>query len=192
MYNEVTVLFVSFHSDDIIEKSIITIDKNIKIIVVENSINNDLKSKLEKKYPNVSVVLPEKNLGNGAGINFGLKKINTNKNYWKTTSDTEVVLECIVKFGFPKAVEMLNGMFAIAAYCFQSKAVWLARDKFGEKPIYYSFDQKNGFFFSSEIKFCTTITFGHLYISSFCEIIRFKCDKWSMGNIIKVNRCTII
>ena len=30
--NEITVLFVSYHSDDIIEKSIMTIDKNIKII----------------------------------------------------------------------------------------------------------------------------------------------------------------
>ena len=86
---------------------------------------------------------------NGEIYNFKelRNKINTNRNYWKTTSDTEVVLECIVKFGFSKAVEMLNGMFAIAAYCFQSKAVWLARDKFGEKPIYYSFDRKNGFFF---------------------------------------------
>ena len=35
MENEITVLFVSYHSDDIIEKSIMMIDKNIKIIVVE-------------------------------------------------------------------------------------------------------------------------------------------------------------
>lgn len=104
---------------------------------------------------------------NGEIYNFKelRKKINTNKNYWKTTSDTEVVLECIVKFGFPKAVEMLNGMFAIAAYCFQSKAVWLARDKFGEKPIYYSFDQKNGFFFSSEIKCLQKVPFFKKNIS---------------------------
>ena len=40
MENKITVLFVSYHSDDIIEKSIMTIDKNIKIIVVENSQNN--------------------------------------------------------------------------------------------------------------------------------------------------------
>ena len=96
MYNEVTVLFVSFHSDDIIEKSIITIDKNIKIIVVENSVNNDLKSKLEKKYPNVSVVLPEKNLGNGAGINFGLKKINTKFAFYLDV-DTELFPDTITK-----------------------------------------------------------------------------------------------
>ena len=38
MENEITVLFVSYHSEDIIEKSIMTIDKNIKII--ENPISN--------------------------------------------------------------------------------------------------------------------------------------------------------
>ena len=104
---------------------------------------------------------------NGEIYNFKelRNKINTNRNYWKTTSDTEVVLECIVKFGFSKAVEMLNGMFAIAAYCFQSKAVWLARDKFGEKPIYYSFDRKNGFFFSSEIKCLQKVPFFEKNIS---------------------------
>ena len=53
MENEITVLFVSYHSEDIIEKSIMTIDKNIKIIVVENSQNKILKNKLEEKYSNV-------------------------------------------------------------------------------------------------------------------------------------------
>ena len=63
MENEITVLFVSYHSDDIIEKSIMTIDKNIKIIVVENSKNNILKNKLEEKYSNVKVIIPQENAG---------------------------------------------------------------------------------------------------------------------------------
>ena len=77
MENEITVLFVSYHSDDIIEKSIMTIDKNIKIIVVENSKNKILKNKLEGKYSNVEVIIPKENLGNGAGINYGIKHIDT-------------------------------------------------------------------------------------------------------------------
>ncbi|RPH06483.1 MAG: asparagine synthase (glutamine-hydrolyzing) [Alphaproteobacteria bacterium TMED93] len=71
---------------------------------------------------------------------------------WKSTSDTEVVLECIANYGFAKAISMIDGMFAIAAYNFKSKSLWLARDKFGEKPIYYGKDKKNNFFFSSDIK----------------------------------------
>ena len=77
MENDVTVIFVSFHSDDIIENSIATIDQKIKIVVVENSRNITFKTKLEKKYSNLKVIIPDKNLGNGAGINLGLKNIKT-------------------------------------------------------------------------------------------------------------------
>ena len=47
---------------------------------------------------------------------------------------------------FVKAISMMDGMFAIAAYNFKDKALWLARDKFGEKPIYYGKDKKITFF----------------------------------------------
>ena len=43
MENDITVLFVSFHSEDIIEKSIATINHNIPITVIENSKNFALK-----------------------------------------------------------------------------------------------------------------------------------------------------
>ena len=77
MKNDITVIFVSFHSDEIIEKSIATIDQEIQIIVVENSRNLSLKTNLEKKYTNIKVVIPNENLGNGAGINYGLKNTKT-------------------------------------------------------------------------------------------------------------------
>ena len=46
---------------------------------------------------------------------------------------------------------MLDGMFAIGAFNFKDRSLWLARDKFGEKPIYYGKDKKS-FFFSSDLK----------------------------------------
>ncbi len=94
MENEITVLFVSYHSEDIIEKSIMTIDKNIKIIVVENSKNNILKNKLEEKYSNVKVIIPQENLGNGAGINYGIKHIDTMYAFYLDV-DTEVFPDTI-------------------------------------------------------------------------------------------------
>ena len=42
------------------------------IIVVENSKDIKLKERLENKYQNVDVIIPEENLGNGGGINVGL------------------------------------------------------------------------------------------------------------------------
>lgn len=76
-YNDITVVFVSFQSGHIIENPISAINKNIKIFVIENSQDEKLKHKLENKYQNVSVFIPEENKGNGAGINEGLKLANT-------------------------------------------------------------------------------------------------------------------
>ncbi len=97
MEKNITVLFVSYYSDHIIEKSIMTIDKNIKIIVVENSKNFNFKFNLEKKYPNVKVIIPDENLGNGAGINHGVKHIKTKYTFYLDV-DTEL---------FPKTIESL-------------------------------------------------------------------------------------
>ena len=91
---------------------------------------------------------------NGEIYNFReLKKnLSLKSSVWNSNSDTEVVLECITKYGFAKAISMLDGMFAIAVYCLIDKSLWLARDKFGEKPLYYCKDKNNNFFFSSDIK----------------------------------------
>jgi len=75
--NQVTVVAVSFYSDKIVEKFINSIDKNIKILIVENSLNLKMKELIEKKFRNVSIIIPQKNLGNGGGINLGLKNVKT-------------------------------------------------------------------------------------------------------------------
>lgn len=52
-------------------------------------------------------------------------------------SDTEVLLALCEEFGVPAALERVNGMFALALYDGRTGALWLARDRFGEKPLYY-------------------------------------------------------
>lgn len=71
----------------------------------------------------------------------------------KTASDTEVVLHLFEEYG-DKAVEMLNGMFAFAIYDRDSRELFIARDRAGEKPLYYCRDE-GGFCFSSELKSIT-------------------------------------
>ena len=80
------------------------------------------------------------------------EKLKKKKNYWRSNSDSEVALECISKYGFYNAIKKLNGMFAIAAYCVSKKTLWLARDRFGEKPLYYNYDTTYGFTFASELR----------------------------------------
>ena len=74
---DLTIVFVSFFSKNIIEKPISQIPSNIPIIVVENSKDKELKNNLEKKYQNVTVVIPDANTGNGGGANVGLRMANS-------------------------------------------------------------------------------------------------------------------
>ena len=56
---------------------------------------------------------------------------------FKTSSDTEVLVNLIQCVGMQKALEMLEGMYAFCLYDIKKKHVYLARDRFGEKPLYF-------------------------------------------------------
>ena len=45
--------------------------------MIENSLNIEIKTYLEKKFKNVQVIIPKENLGNGGGINLGLSLVKT-------------------------------------------------------------------------------------------------------------------
>lgn len=70
---------------------------------------------------------------------------------WRGRSDTETILACVDAFGFPEALQKLSGMFAIALYDKKTRKLFLARDRIGEKPIYYGW-QGGSSFFASELK----------------------------------------
>jgi asparagine synthase (glutamine-hydrolysing) len=70
---------------------------------------------------------------------------------WRGHSDTETLLKGFEKWGVEKALKRTIGMFAIALWDREKKTLTLARDRIGEKPLYYGF-QKNTFLFGSELK----------------------------------------
>ena len=72
-----SIVIVTLKSEKIIESCIDSLDKNIPIIVVENSDNPKFKDFLENRYKNVKCVLSEENLGMGAGNNIGIKLSET-------------------------------------------------------------------------------------------------------------------
>lgn len=70
---------------------------------------------------------------------------------FKSTTDTEVVLALYLRHGIEGLLEKLNGMFAIIIADLRSKTLYIARDRFGIKPMYYIY--KSGILaFSSELK----------------------------------------
>lgn len=66
-------------------------------------------------------------------------------------SDTEVLLAAVSQWGVAGATPRLNGMFAIALWDRLDQALYLIRDRFGEKPLYYSWNG-NTVTFASELK----------------------------------------
>lgn len=76
---------------------------------------------------------------------------------FKSTSDTEVILEAFEAYG-PDAVKDMKGMFAIALFDRREKTLHLMRDRMGEKPLYYG--MVNGSFaFASDLH-CLTVMEG--------------------------------
>lgn len=66
-------------------------------------------------------------------------------------SDTEVLLAAIDTWGIEESLKKFDGMFAFALWDKQNKALYLARDRFGEKPLYWGWVE-NTLLFGSELK----------------------------------------
>lgn len=69
---------------------------------------------------------------------------------WNGTSDTETILACFETWGIHKSLERLTGMFAFAVWDGRSRVLTLARDRMGEKPLYYC-AMDDVFIFASEL-----------------------------------------
>ncbi|NWC10858.1 asparagine synthase (glutamine-hydrolyzing) [Pseudomonas agarici] len=70
---------------------------------------------------------------------------------WRGHSDTEVLLACLIHWGVERTLRAVVGMFAFAFWDRQEKLLTLARDRIGEKPLYYGW-QDETLLFASELK----------------------------------------
>ena len=85
---------------------------------------------------------------NGEVYNFKTLKAKLPDFEWKTSSDSEVILELFAQFG-ANSFSLLNGMFSIAIFNIRSNSLTLVRDQTGIKPYY---EKEGEFIFASELK----------------------------------------
>lgn len=71
---------------------------------------------------------------------------------WRGHSDTETLLACFTRHGVVQSLPLFVGMFAFAVWDREEQALTLARDRFGEKPLYYGQLDGGAFVFGSELK----------------------------------------
>lgn len=91
---------------------------------------------------------------NGEIYNFLDIKNNILKEFpnvvFRGSSDTELLLWAVEKYGIEETLKQIKGMFAFAVYDKKSDTVYIARDRMGEKPLYYG-RVANTFVFASDI-----------------------------------------
>lgn len=118
---------------------------------------------------------------------------------WRGHSDTEVILAAIGRWGFADALQRLVGMFAIALWDRQDRVLRLARDRLGEKPLYFG-KLGSDFLFGSELKALRThpawrgeidrgalsLLMRHNYIPAPYSIYR-DIQKLPPGNFLQVS-----
>jgi asparagine synthase (glutamine-hydrolysing) len=90
---------------------------------------------------------------NGEIYNFKeiKKELESLGHRFKSNTDTEVIIYSYIQWGI-ECVRKFNGMFAIAIYDNYAKKIYLVRDRYGIKPLYYTLTSKNTLVFASEIK----------------------------------------
>ena len=93
-------------------------------------------------------------------IKKDLKKLGHN---FRTDSDTEVLLNAYIEYG-ENCVHYFNGMWAFAIWDNNKKKLFLSRDRFAEKPLYY-YKSNDGIYFGSEIKFIQSLLDKKLQIN---------------------------
>ena len=103
-----------------------------------------------------------------------IKKLLLKSNItFRTDTDTEILLKSYIKWG-AKCLEYLSGMFAFCIYDKMNEKLFIARDRSGEKPFFYTF-HNNEFRFASELKglFIDTDVERKINLESFQKFLHF-------------------
>ena len=126
---DITIVIASFKSEKKIKNCLNSIDKHVKVLVIENSDNLIFKENLENEFSNVECVLAGANIGYGSANNIGLKKVKTK---YALILNPDSILHSSALKNFIKATEKVYNFAIMAPYIQEAKDKF---DKHNSKNI---------------------------------------------------------
>jgi len=173
---DITIVITSFKSGEIINNCLNSIDRQYKVILVENSNDLEFKKKIEEKFNNVECILTGENFGYGKANNIGLKKVKTK---YALILNPDATLHPSSLENFIKATEKVYDFAIMAPYIQEEKdkfdkhysknispvevenvkgfAMFLNISEFKE----VGFFDENFFFYFEEIDLCKRLINNH-------------------------------
>ena len=115
---------------------------------------------------------------------------------WKSSSDTETLLKCIEIFGFEKSLHLISGMFSIFLFDRKKNKIYLAIDRFGEKPLYFG-NVNDSLVLGSELKALKEFKgfSNSIAINNLDDFMRYSClraPKSIFKNIFKLEQGSML
>lgn len=112
------------------------------------------------------------------------RELETKGYRFKSNSDTEVVIAAFMEWG-EDCLHKFNGMWAFAIWDNEEKALFLSRDRFGKKPLFYSYLSELRFTFASEMKAIFPL------LKEVCANTRLVKDRSRIFNYESSDECVI-
>ena len=91
---KLSVIIVSYKSDHLLENLIKKFPKKYEILIIENSLQRETKTKLEKKFNNTKVIIPSINLGYASAFNLGFR--NSRNNFVLTVTPDVIITKKLI------------------------------------------------------------------------------------------------
>ncbi len=140
----------------------ISINERFKVNLLHSRLSIiDLKARSNQPFIKKHLIL----IFNGEIYNYLelKKKLESLDHQFKTNSDTEVLISAYEQFG-EECVKYFEGMWSFAIWDNRKKKLFLSRDRFGEKPLYY-YKSNDTLYFGSEPKFIKSLSRDNFQIN---------------------------
>ena len=129
---DITIVITSFKSDEIIRNCLNSIDRQYRILLVENSNNLELKKSIEREFANVECILTGENFGYGKANNIGLKKVKTR---YALILNPDATLHASTLENFFNAINHLSEFAIIGPHIQEKKVENKKNDSYSSSPI---------------------------------------------------------